>query len=699
MSCFGLPDAKTGPAGTRKTAPASPPPVADNSPVRVLPSACPLDCPDSCSLEVGVENGRVVSVGGSRTNPVTDGYICAKVRRFPERMYGPDRLRRPGVRVGRKGEGRFRDVSWDEALALVAETLVSIRDRFGGESILPYSYGGSNGYLSQDTTDARLFRRLGASRLARTICAAPTGRAAQGLYGKMPGVSYEDYPEARLIVLWGVNPSVTGIHLIPKIYAAQARGARLVVVDPRATPLARRADLHLPVRPGTDLAVALAVIARLFETGRADETFLADHATGAGRLREKAAAWTIARAANTAGIAAADLERFVEMYAHARPAVIRCGWGLERNRHGGSAAAAVLALPAVAGKFGVRGGGYTMSNSPAWKLDSTRTSGASEPATREVNMNRLGEALSPGFDPPVRVLFVYNSNALATAPRQEAVRAGLAREDLFTVVFDQVTTDTALYADVVLPATTFLEHREISRGYGAYVLHDAAPATSAEGQARPNVDVFAELCRRTGVARAGEPESDADLAESLLQQSPRADALRRALRSDGIAYPDSGRRPVQFVDVFPRTADGKAHLFPEALDREAPEGLYAFRPLADEARFPLALISPASDRMISSTLGELDRSPARLEMHPDDAARRRITDGDRIRVFNDLGDVVTRARVTPLVRPGVVRLPKGLWARHTENGRGATALAPDTLADLGGGACFNDARVEVARAD
>lgn len=639
----------------------------------------------------------MISVGGSRANPVTGGYICSKVRRFPERMYGPDRILRPGIRIGGKGEGAFRDVSWDEALARVAGKLVEVRDRFGGEGILPYSYGGSNGYLSQETTDERLFRRLGASRLARTICAAPTGRAAQGLYGKMPGVSYEDYPEAKLIVLWGVNPSVTGIHLVPKIYEAQRRGARLVVVDPRSTPLARKADLHLPVRPGSDLAVALAAIHRLFETGRADAGFLERHATGADRLREIARSWTMRRAADVAGVAEADLERFVDFYAEARPAVIRCGWGLERNRHGGSAAAAVLALPAVAGKFGVRGGGYTMSNSPAWKFNGADTTGAAEASTRVVNMNRLGEALAPGTAPSVRLLFVYNSNALTTAPRQEKVREGLSRDDLFTVVFDQVMTDTARYADVVLPATTFLEHRELSRGYGAYVLHDAAPVATPAGQARSNVDVFAELCRRTGSARPGEPETADAIAEAILDQSARSAEIRRELRERGVATPDTGARPVQFVDVFPRTADRKVHLFPEELDREAPEGLYAFRELPEERRFPLALISPASDRRISSTLGELDHEQAPVEMHPDDAAARRVIAGDRVRVFNDFGEVVSRAAISGEVRPGVARLSKGAWARHTENGRSANTLAPDTLADLGGGACFNDARVEIER--
>ena len=662
-----------------------------------LPSACPLDCPDSCSLDVGIEEGRVVSVGGSRANPVTEGYICSKVRRLPERLYGPDRILRPGVRTGAKGAGEFRDVSWDEALSHVAGRLRDVRDRFGGEAILPYSYGGSNGYLSQDTTDARLFRRLGASRLARTICAAPTSTAAKRLYGKMPGVSYEDYPEAKLIVLWGVNPSVTGIHLVPRIYEAQRRGARLVVVDPRATPLARRADLHLAVRPGSDLAVALAVIGWLFESGRADSEFLARHATGAERLREAARPWTMERASALAGIDAENLERFARLYAESSPAVVRCGWGLERNRNGGSAAAAVMALPAVGGKFGVRGGGYTMSNSAAWKFESAETAAAEEPGTRIVNMNRLGEALEPDAVPPVRLLFVYNSNALTTAPRQERVRAGLSREDLFTVVFDQVMTDTARFADVVLPATAFLEHRELSRGYGAYVLHDARGVAEPAGEARANVDVFADLCRRTGVSRPGDLETEDDLARAIFDQSPRAAEIHDSLSRRGVAFPDSGPRPIQFEDVFPRTEDRKAHLFPEKLDREAVGGLYAYRELPEDSRFPLALISPASDRTISSTLGELHDRIVPVELHPDDASARGIDTGARVRVFNDFGEVLSRAEVTSEMRPGVVRIPKGIWARHTENGRGANALVPDTLTDIGGGACFNDARVEIER--
>ncbi len=666
------------------------------SPIRAA-SACPLDCPDACSLEVSVEGGRVVSIGGSRANPITEGYICAKVRRFPEHVYGPDRVRFPQLRKGPKGEGRFRRASWDEALDLVARRMRELADRGQGDRILPFSYGGSNGLLSQDTTDARLFSRLGASRLARTVCAAPSGAAADGLYGKMPGVAFPDYVHARLIVLWGVNPSVSGIHLVPHVLEAKRRGAKLVVVDPRRTRLAARADLHLAVRPGADLAVALALHRWLFANGKAAEAFLARHATGAEELRRRAEPWTIERAAQESGLPSADLERLARLYAEAAPAVIRCGWGVERNRNGGSAVAAILALPAVAGKFGVRGGGYTMSNSKAFDLDGLSAARAAAWTTREVNMNRLGEALLRSDGGRVELLFVYNSNPAATIPDQGKVLRGLAREDLFTVVFDPVLTDTARYADVVLPAATFLEREELSRGYGAMVLQRAPAVAEPVGESRPNHDVFGELCRRAGVARDDDPKTAAELTRAILDASREGREIEARLSQGAVAFPGGNASPIQFVDVFPRTPGGTIRLVPEELDAQAPLGLYGFQPDPATDRFPLALISPATDRTISSTLGELQREPVPLEIHPEDARRRDLSDGDAVRVFNERGEVLCRTRCNATLKPGVVLLPKGLWRHSTENHATATALAPDSLSDIGGGACFNDARVEVER--
>ena len=655
-------------------------------------TACPLDCPDSCTLDVTVERGRVVRIDGSADNPATRKFICAKVRRFAERVYGEDRLLYPAIRKGAKGQGVFARVDWDEALDQIAARMIEIRDRHGAEAILPFCYGGSNGLLTQDTTDATLFRGFGTSRLARTVCAAPTGAANLGLYGKMPSVTYFDYPQARLIVLWGVNPAASGIHLIPFLREARQAGARLVVIDPRATSLARQADLHLAVRPGTDLPIALALHRHLFETGRADERFLAEHTTGADQLRTRAHEWTIERAAEVADVDPARLHEFAELYATTSPAVIRCGWGLERNRNGGGAAAAVLALPAVAGKFGVRGGGFSMSNSTAWGIKAAAWMNETpEPATRIVNMNHLGRALLEFDRPPIDMLFVYNCNPLATMPDQNRVLRGLQRADLFTVVFDQVFTATARYADVILPATTFLENYDIAKGYGPISLQLVRPAIEPVGESRPNAEVFSALASRLGL---GEAEEETDTLLRVVAHIP--PALGTELMDRGMVTPPHGGAPIQVVDVFPLTEDRKVHLCPAELDQAAPGGLYAYRPDPGTTRHPLALISPASEKTVSSTLGELRERSAVLQMHPSDAAERGLSQDDPVRVFNDLGEVQVPVSLNPDMRPGTISLPKGLWRKSTYNGSTSNALVPDTLTDVGGGACFNDARVEVA---
>jgi anaerobic selenocysteine-containing dehydrogenase len=654
-------------------------------------TACPLDCPDSCTLEVTVENGRILKIDGGEANPSTRKFICAKVRRFDERVYGQDRLLYPAVRQGKKGQGTFARVSWAEALDLIARRMTEIKHTHGAEAILPYSYGGSNGFLTHDANDAELWHRFGTSRLARTLCAAPTGAANQALYGKMAGVAYADYPHAKLIVLWGVNPAASGIHLIPFLREAQRAGARLVVIDPRRTTLAKKADLHLAVRPGTDLPIALALHRVLFEEGHADQAFLAQHTTGADRLRAAALPWTIERAAAEAEIDADALRQLAEMYVAESPALIRCGWGLERNRNGGSAAAAVLALPAVAGKFGIRGGGYSMSNSMAFGLRSAAWIDAPEPATRLVNMNRLGRALLEYTDPPVQMLFVYNCNPLATVPDQNRVLAGLQRDDLFTVVFEQVFTDTTRYADVVLPATTFLEHYDIAKGYGPISLQVVRPVIDACGEARTNAEVFSELADRLGLGHA---EEDAETLLRITRRMP--EKIGTELLERGVATPPHDGTPIQFVDVFPLTPDRKVNLFPEAIAGDAPRGLYGYQPDPSTESFPLALISPATEKSISSTLAELRERAAVLHIHPNDAAARGIVQSDPVRVFNALGELHCPANLTADIREGTVAFSKGIWRRNTYNGSTSNALVPDTLTDLGAGACFNDARVEVA---
>ncbi len=490
-------------------------------------SVCPLDCPDRCSLEVRIDEGRVASITGSRVNPITDGFICAKVRRYGERVHGPDRLLHPLRRTGCKGEGRFEPIGWDEAIDTIVARFDEARRTHGGASILPFSYGGSNGLVSQGTIDELLFRSLGASRLARTVCAAPTAAAAKALYGDLPTADFADVALARYVIIWGANPKHSNIHLMPYLKAAREAGARVALVDPRRTLGASWVDRHLPIYPGADAAVALAMIGHLERTGAVDRAFLEAHARGADLLLERARAWTLERAAQRARVEARDIAAIAEEYAAADPAMIRCGWGLERNRNSESGVAAVLALPAVAGKFGKPGGGYALSSSPAYATNEDFLAGRGEADTRTINMNRLGRVLLEEQAPPVKAIFIYDANPVVTIPDQNRVVRGLMRDDLFTVVFDQVMTDTALYADIVLPATTFLEHSEISISYGGYSVQLAEPVIPRAGTSKPNEEVFAMLAARFGFEVPAAP-GDALLQRALAAiEGPLPTAPRR----------------------------------------------------------------------------------------------------------------------------------------------------------------------------
>ncbi|MEX1024691.1 MAG: molybdopterin-dependent oxidoreductase [Planctomycetota bacterium] len=653
---------------------------------------CTLDCPDTCGLLVTVEDGRVTRIQGDRRLPLTAGFVCEKVGSFAEQVESQERVRVPRLRRGAKGQGRFRDASWEEALELVATRLGAVAREHGGEAIVPLAYGGSNGLLTDGATDEILWRGLGASRVARTICAVPTTLAARHMYGGMRGVAFEDYERAGLIVLWGVNPAATGIHLVPILKRARERGAQLVVVDPRRTQLARRAELHVQLRPASDLALALGVARALFHGGHADEAFLAEHVAEVELFRERAERWTPDLVLERTGLRAATFDRFVELYATLDPAVIRAGWGLERNRHGGSAVCAVLALPAVAGKFRTRGGGYTLSQGGEWSF--AAPTDRPKARSRVINMNRIGRALVDG-EPPVRALFVYNMNPAMTVPDAERFRRGLEREDLFTVVLDPILTDTARYADVVLPATTFFEHRDLRKSYGTGALVRSLPVIEPVGDSRSNQAVFGALAERLGfVERA---PTDDELEARLLAQYPGA---RTQLDEGEPAWTTGGPAPAPFHDAFPPTPDGRVHLVPAALEAESRyEELYTWVELPSDARFPLTLLSPAEATRISSTFGQRYREEVALALHADDLAARGLVEGDAVRVFNELGEVWTTVREGPHLMPGTVELPKGLWAHNTANGRTSNALVPDHLSDLGGGACFNDARVEVEARD
>jgi len=665
--------------------------------MEVKSSACPLDCPDLCGLSVTVEHGRVIAVDGDHRSSFTNGLICGKVRKIPEHLYGPDRVLHPMMRKGPKGSGEWERLTWDAALDVITAKLERIRERHGAQAILPFHYGGSNGWLTDGALAERLWRRLGTSKLVKTYCSAAATEASRGLYGKMPGVALDDYEHANLIVLWGINPSATGIHLVPVINRARARGAKLVVIDPRATPLAHKADLYLPIRPGTDLPVALAVIAALFDRGYADERFLAEHCEQVDELRRRASVWTIARAAHEARLDPALLEQFVELYASSSPAVIRPGYGVERNRNGGSAIAAVLAISAIANKFGVRGGGFTMANSDArWTVSADTAIGAEQPVARAINQCGVAHALGTLREPPIECLFVYNANPAVTAPDQRELVEQLRREDLFVVVHEQVMTDTAQLADIVLPATTFLEHRELRRGYGNMRMYDSPAVATPVGEARSNNQLFGELLRRFSLVHQGDAMTDQELVDSTFAAGPHGPELQRQLAENGIASPANELRPIMFVDTFPPA--GKIHLVPVALDRDALGGLYVYKPDPGSDEFPLALISPALATQITSTFGQLRHAPAELEMSSADAAARGIKTGDTVRAWNQLGEVLCLAKVTTDVREGVCVLPKGLWRKHTANGYTSNALIPAQYADLGGQGAFNDARIQVEKA-
>ncbi|TDI89375.1 MAG: hypothetical protein E2O77_09780 [Caldithrix sp.] len=665
-------------------------------PTKTLASACTLDCPDTCSLDVEVTENKITRIGASDVNPITQGFICSKVSRFAERVYSPDRLLYPMKRVGEKGAGKFTRISWDEAVGTICERFKEIKNEWGGEAILPYSYGGSNALLGQDTSDRAFFAKLGASRLARTVCAAPTSEAAQGMYGKMPGTAFEDYVHAKFILIWGANPKASNIHLVPYLKKARAAGAKIAVVDPKLNFSEKEIDLHLPVYPGTDVVVALALIHHWQKKGWLNWDFLGEHTKNVDVLLKKARQYPPEKAAEIAGVEAEDIKKLAEMYALHDPAVLRCGWGLERNRNGGQSVAAVLALPAVLGKFGLQGSGYTLSNSNAHKVDSR---GLTDPIpwnTRIINMNKLGKVLLEENDPPIKGLFNYNCNPVATVPNQKAIIAGLQREDLFTVVSEQVMTDTARFADILLPAVTFLEQKEIKKAYGSYTLHYLDPVIEPLGEAKPNEEVFALLGRSMG----WQDQAFFDDTEAYLQRVTRSThgmgkpVQLDQLKKEKIAFFDfPGRAPVQFQNIFPWTPDGRINFAPGNLGKNPYEYLDLKR-----NGYPLTLISPATDKLISSTLGEFNFPKLFLVMNPGDARTRSLEKGATARIFNDLGEVFAPVQISRKIRPGVVLIPKGAWRKSSKNGLTSTALVPDDVSSVGGGACFNDARVEVAAA-
>ena len=658
-------------------------------------TSCILDCPDTCGLEVAVRDGKIARISGRTDHPDTQGFICGKVAHFDRRVYHSSRLLYPMKRVGPKGSGSFQRIDWREAVETIADRLQHTRDLFGGEAILPYHYGGSNGLLGDGGMDRLFFSRLQASRLAKTICAAPTTTARKALYGDMPGTAFGDFAQARFILIWGANPKGSNIHLIPYLKEAKRRGAYIAVVDPINRFSAQEIDLHLGVRPGCDLPLALSLIHYWREHQLLDRDFMDRWSTGADRLLEAASRWPLPRAAEVCGLEPDRIEELALTYARSEPALLRSGWGMERNRNGCRAAAAILALPTLLGKFGTRGSGFTASNSSATQWDAEAVFGPMPWTTRELNMTQLGDILLDLKEPPIKSLFIYNSNPVATSPHQHKIEKGLSREDLFTVVFEQNTTDTALYGDILLPATTFMETREIRKSYGSYVLGGIKPVIAPVCEAKSNPEVFALLGRALGFE--DEPfrweldEVFRRTAREIRLQGKPADVERLA-KGNLDLHRFEGKGPIGFVHVFPQNR--RVNLAPDHFGADP----YGFQP-RESGGYPLALITPASHKLITSSLGEYNLNELRVTLHPRDASERGLVDGDTVRVFNELGEVVCKLQVSDRIAAGVAMMPKGAWRKASVNGTNPTALCPDHVEPLSGGACFNDARVEIRGAN
>jgi len=670
------------------------------------PSVCPLDCPDTCSLTVTVEDERIVAIRGSHANPYTGGVLCAKVpEAYPAFVHGAGRLRTPLRRVGAKGEGRFERITWAEALDLVHERFAAVVAEHGPQAILPLNYAGPHGMLAGGSMDLRFFHKLGASLLdRRPLCGGIRTEAWVGTFGSVPGIRPEQIAHARLIIVWGNNVTWSNLHLMPLINRARKAGARLVVVDPRRTVIARRADLHIALRPGTDVVLAWAVAAELERRDGIDRAFVERHVEGFEEFMALARRWSVSEAARVCGVPQDDIRALAEWYHTLAPVAISVGNGLERNQNGGSGIRAIFALPALGGKFGVPGGGLVNGASFAFPKTPRRLARPDlvPEGTRTLNIIDVGRhLLDASLVPPIKAVFIYNHNPVVVHPDQNRLRRGLEREDLFVVGSDVVMTDSLAYADVVLPACSHFEHADLYPAYGQHWLQRAEPVIPPQGEALPNTEIFRRLAARFGFTDPIFRASDAELMDDALDPDDRrlAGVRPSTLPTDrALAMTIDGEDANMFGNVFPKTPSGKVELASTYLERKYGARLPSWRPV--ESRYPLALISPASDRRITSTFGGLHVAdgPPPLEMHPDDARARGLHDGMRVRVWNDLGEIRLPLRISDAVVRGVVSTLKGAWLATSERGQTVSALCPAHHADISEGACFNDARVEVAAA-
>lgn len=681
--------------------------------LRVVRSVCPHDCPDACAMLAYVENGRIVRVAGDPDHPVTRGAICGKAAKYVERVYSPDRVLYPYRRIGPKGEGRFARIGWDEALDLVATRLQEIAERYGGEAILPYSFAGTMGVANIASMDRRFFYRLGASQLARTICSAAGSAGYVYTMGLRAGTDPEATADARYIIAWGVNVASTNMHQMTFIQQARRKGAKLVVIDVHRNRTAAFADWFLHIHPGTDGALALGLMHVIIAERLYDADFIARRTVGFDALAERVAAYPPERVAAITGLAGDDIVCLAREYATTQPAFIRIGNGLQHHTNGGMAVRAITCLPALVGAWRYPAGGAIKSNHGYAQMNERARQrpdllGGRQPRT--ISMNQLGWALLEA-DPPVRALFVYNSNPAVVAPDQTRVLQGLAREDLFTVVHEQLMTDTARFADVLLPATTHFEHTDLYTSYWHLYVQLARPAIAPLGEAKSNVELFRLLAKRMGF---DDPCFNDDVDDILRQalDHPANPWLR------GVTWERLEREPwvrlnvprdeAPLADLPLPTPSGKIELFSASLAEAGLDPLPDYVPLPEgcdaqgrgDQRYPLLFITPPNHRFLNSTYANMPsnvRAEVRptLDIHPQDAAQRGIDDGALVRVYNERGACQLYARVTEDVRPGVV-VSQGLWwGRYTPDGLGVNATTPQRLADMGGGATFFTNGVEV----
>lgn len=689
---------------------------------------CPHDCPDTCMMLGHVKDGRLVRVTGDPDHPFTRGALCPKTNNYEQRVYSPDRILTPLRRVGPKGEDRFEPTTWDDALDTIAAAFKAASAEHGPESILQYSYAGTMGLLQYHSMDQRFFARLGASRLERTICSEAATVGWRTAVGVSMGADPEAFALAKLIILWGTNTLSTNIHLAPFIKRAMRHGARVVCIDPHRTRTAEMAHEYLQIRPGTDAALALGMMRVIVDEGMEDRDYVERYTLGFDRLEARLAEYPVERVAAITGLPDETIVALARRWATTRPAVIRANYGLSRHTNGGMQMRAIALLPALTGAWRDAGGGALLSTSGAFPLNyrALRRPDLTQGEPRAINMNRLGEALLEA-DPPVKAIYVYNSNPAAVAPNGSRVRQGLLREDLFLAVHEQVMTDTCAYADIVLPATTAFEHEDVHTAYGHLYLQYSEPAIAPVGEARRNTEVFRALAERMGFDEPELRASDEELLrDAFVTEHPHMagitlDSLKqeRVIRLKVNGQPPAqapASRPggihyhVPFAEGGFQTPSGKAEFYSAWLEERGLDPLPGYTPIAESPegapelarRYPLNLITPAAHYFLNSSFANQavqvrrERRPT-LEIAPEDAAARGIADGDPVRVFNDRGEFEAFARVGRSVGQGTVCSVSVWWNRLSPGGRNCNWTTSEALTDMGRGATFHTNLVQVER--